>query len=125
MNDWIHENTGWKTFKHSCGAVESFMKLFIDSGFDIINPVQINAAGMDPVLLKEKYGKDLVFWGGGVDTQKILPFAGPPEVKEHVRRECEILSKDGGFVFNSVHNIQATVPIENVVAMLEVLGEFK
>jgi len=125
MNDWIHKNTEWKTFKHSCGAVESFMKLFIDSGFDIINPVQINAAGMDPVLLKEKYGKDLVFWGGGVDTQKILPFASPPEVKDHVSRECEILSKDGGFVFNSVHNIQATVPIENVVAMLEAVSEFK
>jgi len=125
MNGWIHKNTGWKTFKHSCGAVEPFMKLFIDSGFDIINPVQINAAGMDPVLLKEKYGKDLTFWGGGVDTQKILPFASPPEVKEHVRRQCEILSKDGGFVFNSVHNMQATVPIENVVAMLEVLDEFK
>jgi hypothetical protein len=125
MNDWIHRNTGWKTFKHSCGAVESFMRLFIDAGFDIINPVQVNAAGMDPVKLKEKYGDRLVFWGGGADTQKILPFAKPEEVKEHVRRECEILSKDGGFVFNTVHNIQANVPIENVVAMLETLEEFR
>ena len=98
---------------------------FIESGFDIINPVQINAAGMDPVYLKEKYGDHLVFWGGGADTQKILPFAKPEEVKEHVRRECEILSKDGGFVFNTVHNIQANVPIENVVAMLDVLKEFR
>ncbi len=125
MNDWIHQNTGWKTFKHCCGAVESFMQLFIDSGFDIINPVQINAAGMDPVLLKEKYGDKLIFWGGGADTQKILPFASVGEVKDHVRRECEILSKDGGFVFNTVHNVQANVPVENVLAMLEVLAEYR
>ena len=123
VNDWIHQNTSWKTFKHSCGAVESFMQLFIDSGFDIINPVQINASGMDPVLLKEKYGDNLVFWGGGADTQKILPFANPGDVKEHVRRECEILSKDGGFVFNTVHNIQANVPVENILAMIDVLAE--
>ena len=101
------------------------MQLFIDAGFDIINPVQINATGMDPVLLKQKYGDQLVFWGGGADTQKILPFSTPAEVKEHVRRECEILSKNGGFVFNTVHNIQANVPVENVLAMIEVIGEFK
>lgn len=123
MNDWIHQNTGWKTFKHCCGAVESFMQLFIDSGFDIINPVQINAAGMDPVLLKEKYGNNLVFWGGGADTQKILPFASPEEVRTHVLRQCEILSKDGGFVFNTVHNVQANVPVENVLAMFEAVAE--
>jgi hypothetical protein len=125
MNDWIHRNTGWKTFKHSCGAVESFMELFIDSGFDIINPVQVNAAGMDPVLLKEKYGDRLVFWGGGADTQKILPFARPDEVKDHVKQECEILSKGGGFVFNTVHNIQANVPMENILAMLDAVSGFR
>jgi uroporphyrinogen-III decarboxylase len=125
MNDWVHQHTSWKTFKHSCGAVESFMPLFIESGFDIINPVQINAAGMDPALLKEKYGEQLVFWGGGADTQKILPFAGPQEVKEHVRKECEILAPGGGFVFNTVHNIQANVPLENVLAMLETIREFR
>jgi hypothetical protein len=125
MNDWIHQNTGWKTFKHCCGAIESFMQLFIDSGFDIINPVQINAAGMDPVLLKEKYGDNLVFWGGGADTQKILPFASPEEVKEHVIRQCEILSKNGGFVFNTVHNVQANVPVENILAMFEALAEYR
>ncbi|MEN8230977.1 MAG: uroporphyrinogen decarboxylase family protein, partial [Bacteroidota bacterium] len=80
INNWIHENTRWKTFKHSCGAVEPFMEHFIETGFDIINPVQINAAGMDPVLLKEKYGDRLTFWGGGVDTQKVLPFGTPEEV---------------------------------------------
>jgi hypothetical protein len=124
MNDWIHQNTGWKTFKHSCGAVEPFMKYFIDAGFDIINPVQINAAGMDSKLLKEQYGDELVFWGGGIDTQKTLPFGNPKEVKKQVLGQCEILSKDGGFVFNTVHNIQANVPVENIVAMLEAVQEF-
>jgi hypothetical protein len=124
MNKWIHENTSWKTFKHSCGAVEPFMEHFIDSGFDIINPVQVNAAGMDPVLLKEKYGDRLVFWGGGVDTQKVLPFGSPEEVRSHVLKECGIFGPGGGFVFNTVHNIQANVPIPNVVAMLEAVRQF-
>lgn len=124
INDWIHENTQWKTFKHSCGAVENFMDNFIRAGFDIINPVQINAAGMDPKKLKEKYGNNLTFWGGGVDTQKMLPFGKPEEVREQVLRTCEIFNKDGGFVFNTVHNIQANVPVENVVAMLEAIQEF-
>jgi len=125
MNDWIHQNTSWKTFKHSCGAVESFMQAFIDSGFDIINPVQVNAAGMDPLLLKEKYGDRLTFWGGGVDTQKVLPFGSPEEVSEHVSRQIEIFRPGGGFVFNSVHNIQANVPLENVLAMWETFRQFR
>ena len=124
VNDWIHENTQWKTFKHSCGAVETFMDGFIRAGFDIINPVQINAAGMDPKKLKEKYGRELTFWGGGIDTQKTLPFGKPEEVREQVLRTCDIFSKDGGFVFNTVHNIQANVPVENIVAMLEAIKEF-
>ena len=124
MNNWIHQHTSWKTFKHSCGAVEPFMEGFIDSGFDIINPVQINAAGMDPVRLKEKYGDRLTFWGGGVDTQKVLPFGTPGEVRDHVRRQCEILAPGGGFVFNTVHNIQANVPLQNILAMLEGIREF-
>ncbi|MBN1821807.1 MAG: hypothetical protein JXR31_08140 [Prolixibacteraceae bacterium] len=122
-NDWIHKNTEWKTFKHSCGAVETFMDGFIRAGFDIINPVQINAAGMDPVKLKQKYGRDLVFWGGGIDTQKMLPFGKPDEIRDQVLRNCEIFSKDGGFVFNTVHNIQANVPIENIVAMINTIHE--
>ncbi len=124
INNWIHENTGWKTFKHSCGAVEPFMEYFIESGFDIINPVQVNAAGMDPSRLKEKYGNRLVFWGGGVDTQRVLPFGTPEEVKAHVLKECEIFAPGGGFVFNTVHNIQANVPLQNVVAMLEAIRQF-
>ena len=123
VNGWIHNNTGWKTFKHSCGSIISLIDLFIESGFDIINPVQINASGMDPVMLKEKFGDRITFWGGGVDTQGVFPFGTPAQVKEQVKRQCDILNKDGGFVFNTVHNIQANVPFENVVAMLEALKE--
>jgi hypothetical protein len=123
VNDWIHRNTTWKTFKHSCGAVEPLMSHFIDSGFDIINPVQINASGMDPRKLKKNYGEKLVFWGGGVDTQGAFAFGTPSQVKEQVKTQCEILNNNGGFVFNTVHNIQANVPFDNVVAMLEVLED--
>ena len=123
VNDWIHLNTNWKTFKHSCGAVEPLMKHFIDAGFDIINPVQINASGMDPVKLKKEYGEKLVFWGGGVDTQGAFAFGTPAQVKEQVKSQCGILNENGGFVFNTVHNIQANVPFENVVAMLDALKE--
>ena len=124
LNDWIHTNTNWKTFKHSCGAVEPFINSFIDAGFDIINPVQINAKGMEPQHLKDAYGDRITFWGGGVDTQKVLSFGTPEDVKKQVQTQCEILSKNGGFVFNTVHNTQATVPIENIVAMLETLKSF-
>ena len=124
INDWVHIHTSWKTFKHSCGAVESFMPKFIEAGFDIINPVQINAKGMDPGYLKKTYGKDLVFWGGGIDTQITLPYASPDKVREEVLRLCDIFAPDGGFVFNTVHNIQANVPIGNIVAMLNAIHEF-
>jgi hypothetical protein len=123
VNNWVHQNTSWKTFKHSCGAVETLMSHFIESGFDIINPVQINASGMDPKILKKKYGNNIVFWGGGVDTQGAFAFGKPQEVKDQVKKQCEILNKNGGFVFNTIHNIQANVPFENVVAMLETLKE--
>ena len=124
VNNWIHQNTSWKTFKHSCGAIEPFIPLLIESGFDILNPVQCSATGMDPQLLKDKYGKDIVFWGGGVDTQKILPFGTPDQVREQVKQRCEIFGKNGGYVFNSIHNIQANTPTENIVAMLEALKNF-
>jgi hypothetical protein len=121
MNDWIHDHTEWKTFKHSCGAVEPLIEGFIEAGFDILNPVQINAAHMDPEMLKEKYGDRIVFWGGGVDTQKVLSFGTPEDVKEQVTRLCKTFSRQGGFVFNTIHNIQANVPVENLVAMFETL----
>jgi uroporphyrinogen-III decarboxylase len=123
VNDWIHLNTNWKTFKHSCGAVGTLLENFIDSGFDIINPVQINASGMDPKTLKKKYGDKIVFWGGGVDTQGAFAFGTPAQVKHQVKSQCEILNDNGGFVFNTVHNIQANVPFANVIAMLEALRE--
>jgi uroporphyrinogen-III decarboxylase len=123
MNDWIHSHTSWKTMKHSCGAVESFMSHFIASGFDIINPVQCSATGMEPATLKERYGDRLTFWGGGMDTQQTLPFGTPEEVRRQTLERCEIFSKDGGFVFNTVHNIQARTPIPNVVSMIDALKE--
>ncbi len=123
-NNWIHENTEWKTFKHCCGAVEGFMEGFIESGFDIINPVQWTADGMEPKLLKEKYGSRITFWGGGVNTQATLPFGKPEQVREEVLRSCEVFAPGGGFVFNTIHNIQAGTPVANVVAMLDALKEF-
>lgn len=124
LNDWIHENTTWKTFKHSCGAVEPFINSFIEAGFDILNPVQINAAGMEPQHLKDNYGDRITFWGGGVDTQKVLSFGTPEDVKKQVHRQCEIFSKNGGFIFNTVHNTQANVPVENIVAMVDTVKNF-
>ena len=123
INDWIHSHTHWKTFKHSCGAVEPLIGSFIDAGFDILNPVQLSAAGMDPVALKKKYGADIVFWGGGVDTQHTLPFGTPEQVREQVLSRCEVLGRGGGFVFNAIHNIQADTPVENVAAMIAALEE--
>ena len=124
INDWIHAHTGWKTFKHSCGAVRSLIPAFIESGFDILNPVQVSAAGMDARGLKEEFGRDIVFWGGGVDTQKTLAFGTPDAVRAEVLERCRIFGPGGGFVFNAVHNIQANVPIANVVAMFEAVREF-
>jgi hypothetical protein len=121
MTSWIHANTNWKVFKHSCGAVLSLLPGFIEAGFDILNPVQISASGMNPEKLKEKYGKNFVFWGGGVDTQKVLAFGTPDDVKKQVRELCSVFSQEGGFVFNTVHNIQANVPVENVAAMIDTL----
>ncbi len=124
INDWVHQNTDWKTFKHSCGSVRTLLPAMIESGFDIINPVQCSAANMDPVELKQEFGKQLVFWGGGIDTQKTLPFGKPEEVRREVLSRCEIFGRDGGFVFNTVHNVQANTPLENIVAMIEALREF-
>ncbi len=124
VNHWVHANTNWKCFKHSCGSVERFLESFIEAGFDIVNPVQCSAAGMDPAELKRKYGSRLVFWGGGVDTQKTLPFGSPREVREEVLRRCEIFAPGGGFVFSAIHNLQAGTPVENIVAMLDAVHEF-
>ncbi len=125
MTDWIHSRTKWKVFKHSCGAIEPLMECLIESGFDIINPVQCSAAGMEPAVLKEKYGRRVTFWGGGVDTQKTLPFGTPDEVRRQVRERIHIFRPGGGFVFNTIHNAQAKIPVENFLAMVETVSEFR
>ncbi len=124
VNEWIHAHTAWKTFKHSCGSVERFIPSFIEAGFDILNPVQCSAADMGAEHLKRKYGSDIVFWGGGVDTQRTLPFGTPCEVRKQVLERCETFSRGGGFVFNTIHNIVAGTPVQNIVAMLEAVREF-
>ena len=104
--------------------MEGFIPHFIEAGFDIINPVQCSAAGMDPATLKERYGKDIVFWGGGVDTQKTLPFGTPEEVRGEVLERLEIFAPGGGFVFNSIHNVLSGTPTPNLVAMFDAVREF-
>lgn len=113
-----------KILFHSCGNVRPVIPDFIEMGVDILNPVHVTATGMEPVQLKKDFGKDIVFWGGGVDTQHILPNGTPEEVKDDVKRNIEALAPGGGYVFSSVHNIQAEVPPQNFVAMVEALKEF-
>jgi len=123
INDWLHTNTEWKSMKHCCGACEPLLEGFIEAGFDILNPVQTSAKGMDPKALVDKYGGRLVFWGGGADTQKTLPFGEPDEVRRQVAQRVEIFSRKNGFVFNTIHNIQCNTPVENCLAMFEALTE--
>jgi len=111
-------------FFHCCGAVASLIPDLIESGVDVLNPVQVSAAGMDTRELKRRFGRDLTFYGGGVDTQRVLPRGTPAEVRDEVRRRIEDLAPGGGFIFNTVHNIQADVPPENIVAMWEAVREF-
>ncbi len=113
-----------KIFYHSCGAVRPLIPDLIESGIDILNPVQVSAAGMDTKELKREFGKDLTFYGGGVDTQRVLPRGSPQEVRDEVKRRIDDLAPGGGFIFNTVHNIQADVPPENIVAMWEAVQEF-
>ncbi|MBC7239592.1 MAG: methyltransferase, partial [Chloroflexi bacterium] len=110
LNDWVHQHTPWKTFYHTCGSMIALYDDMVEAGVDIVNPVQISAAGMEPRFLKERWGEKLVFWGGGVDTQRVLPFGTPEEIDAHVKENIAIFGQGGGFVFNTVHNIQATVP---------------
>ena len=115
----IKSLTPAKIWYHTCGSVATLIPDLIDNGIDILNPVQVSAAHMDPVMLKRMYGDRLTFWGGGIDTQHVLSFAAPDEVRRHVRRNVRSLKPGGGYVFNSVHNIQAGVPPENIVAMFD------
>jgi hypothetical protein len=122
LNDWIHANTKWKTLKHCCGGCAPLIEGFIAAGYDVLNPVQTSAQGMDPAGLVETYGDRIVFWGGGVDTQQTLPFGTPEEVRAQVTERVEIFGRKNGFVFNTIHNIQCNTPVENLLAMFAALG---
>lgn len=124
MWNYVHDNSSCKVFFHSCGAIYDSIELLIDAGVDILNPIQTSAKGMDAIKLKKEFGKDLVFWGGGVDTRKILPFGTKNEIKEDVKKRIEIFNKGGGFVFNPIHNIQADVPPENIISCFEAVNEY-
>jgi len=121
---YIKSRTRAKIWYHSCGSVLEYLPDLVDNGIDILNPVQLSAKGMDPARLKAEWGKRLTFWGGGIDSQHVLPRAGPEEVREHVRRNLAAFKPGGGYVFNSVHNIQADVSPENVLALFDAAYEY-
>jgi hypothetical protein len=122
LNELIHRQSNWKTFIHSCGAVAQLIPDFIEAGFDILNPVQCSAAGMDPVQLKRNYGRDIAFWGGCVNTQHTM-YETPQAVYREVRERIDIFNQDGGYVCNAVHNIQGNSPIENVLALFQAIKD--
>lgn len=122
--EFVHKNSGMKTYLHSCGSIYRLIPDLIDAGYDILNPVQTNAAEMDPKTLKEEFGKEICFWGGGADTRTVLNNGTAEEVRRHVRERLEIFSPGGGFVFNTVHNIMPDVPPENIVAMFDEIDAF-
>jgi len=119
----IKSLTPAKIWYHTCGSVQQLIPDLLDNGIDILNPVQISAADMDPHQLKSRFGDKLTFWGGGIDTQHVLSFASPQKVADHVRRNVEAFKPGGGYVFNSVHNIQAGVSPENIIAMFDAAYE--
>lgn len=124
LAQYIRSRTKAKIWYHTCGACTEYIPDLIDNGVDILNPVQISAAGMDPAKLKAQFGDRIVFWGGAIDSQRVLPVATPEAVRENVRRNLEAWKPGGGYVFNNVHNIQAGVPPENVLAMYDAAYEF-
>lgn len=123
INKWVHENTDWKTFMHCCGSAVQLLPEIIESGFDILNPVQVSAKGMDPAVLKEKYGRDIVFWGGGCDPQYSMLHKNPEEVYRETKANAAIFSQNGGFIGGNVHNVQYDVPPENLLAELQALKD--
>jgi hypothetical protein len=125
VNEWIHANTGWKTFIHSCGSIWRLLDDIVDAGFDALNPVQTSAEEMDPAALKERYGDRITFWGGGIDTQHVLPFGTPDEIRAMVAERMRIFGAGGGFVFNPIHNVQAGVPVENLLALYDAVRTFR
>ena len=124
LNEYVHSNSQMKTFIHSCGSIYKLIPDMIEAGYDILNPIQTNCMGMDPVTLKKEFGEDVTFWGGGCDTRHILNNASPQKIKDHVKERIEILSPGGGFVFNTIHNILPEVPPENIIAMFDAVHEY-
>lgn len=124
INDWIHQHTTWKSWQHICGSITKILPILVDTGLDILNPVQISAEGMDPVWLKNEFGDRIAFWGGGVDTQRTLPFGSPEEVEREVKERIRIFAPGGGFVFSAIHNIQAKTPPENIATMFRAVHKF-
>lgn len=122
--DAVRKKTDASIFYHACGAVREFIPDLIEIGVDILNPVQVSASGMDTRELKREFGRDITFWGGGIDTQYVLPRGTPQEVRDEVRKRIDDLAPGGGFVFNTVHNIQSDVPPENIMAMCEAMQEY-
>lgn len=122
--DYVKKHSGMKTFLHSCGSLYQLFPDLIEAGFDIINPVQTSAKGMDPARLKKDFGNDIVFWGGGVDTRQILNHGTPQMVRDDVKRRLEVFMPDGGFVFGAIHNIMPDCPPQNILAMFETLEQF-
>jgi uroporphyrinogen decarboxylase len=110
-----------RLFFHSDGNIRPILPDLIEIGVDILNPIHITATGMEPAALKRDFGRDVCFWGGGVETQNVLPFGTQREVRDNVRRNVDALAPGGGYVFNTIHNIQADVPPENIVAMIDAL----
>lgn len=123
VTDLIHRRSHWKTFIHSCGSVYQLIPEFIAAGFDILNPVQCSAADMDAARLKREFGRDLVFWGGGVDTQMTLAFGTPDQVYREARERINVFNSGGGFIFNAVHNLQGNTPLENLEALFRALRD--
>ena len=121
--DFVHANSDIKLFLHNCGSIKPLIPLLIDAGIDVLNPVQISAANMDPQELKDEFGDKICFWGGGCDTQNVLGAGTPAEVADNVRKLVRTFKQDSGFVFNQVHNIMGDVPPENIVAMLDTAYE--
>jgi len=121
---YIKSRTKAKIWYHTCGACTQYIPELIDNGIDVLNPVQISAVDMEPINLKARFGDKLSFWGGGIDAQHILPHGTPEQVREEVRKNLEAFKPGGGYVFNNVHNIQAGVPPENVVALYDAAYEF-
>ena len=124
INDYVHAHSNAKTFYHCCGSIVNLIESFIECGIDALNPVQTSAKNMDPRMLKEKFGGRIIFWGGGADTQSVLPFGTPEEVREDVRKRIEIFAPGGGFIFNAIHNIQYGVSPQNIEAMIKAALDF-